>query len=210
MFDDQLLSHGSAQARRRAVASVINARLHAGTFNYTELMTQPEPLLSDGMEILDGVMVENNIPKYQMGPVETWDGQGIVLVHIHPQGHILGDVVVKERVPGTNQFRSVKRRRDFGNAAVISDVPGERIARAMLYRSGWPIMQARTNGAAMGSVIEWRWLEREAASPDAAEEVVKLYAEIITRKGFLELGVYAPADQSKIKTPGERRAGASP
>jgi hypothetical protein len=210
MFDAQLLSHGSAQARKAAVANVINARLHAGTFSYTELMSQQDPLLSDGMEVLDGVVVENTIPKYQMAPAESWGGQGIVLVHVHPQGHIMGDIMGRDRVPGTNQYQQVKRRKDFGNAAVVSDIPGERIARAMLFRSGWPIVQARTKGASMGSVVEWRWLEREVTLPDVADEVAKLYAEIITRKEFLALSVYAPADQSKIKTPGERRAGASP
>ncbi len=211
MFDDQLLSHGSGKARKEAVAKVINARLYAGTFSYTELMSQTEPLLSDAMEVLDGVVVENTIPKYQMARVETWGGQGIALVHIHPQGHIVGDVMDRYRVPGTNQYQHVKRRKDFGNAAVISDIPGERIARAMLFRSGWPILQARTKGASMGSVIEWRWLEREVTLPDVADEVVKLYSEIITRKEFLALGVYVPADQaSKIKTPGARQAGASP
>lgn len=198
---DPALANKTQKARRQAVASVVDDTIRAGKFTYTDFLIAQEPMRSDVLEFLDGVHVEGTIPRSTGDGAQTWDGEPILLVHVDPRGSIVSSVRSREKVPGTNEFRMVKRYRNFGNVARVDDTYPERTARMILDRDGWPVVQTRTNGARDGSVVEWRWLEREANSPTPSAGTVELYQEILTRPGFAEAaGIAKP--KAKTKTAG--------
>ena len=198
---DPALANKSQQARRDAVASAVDDAIRAGTFNYTEFLLSAEPMRSDVCEFLDGVTVEGTIPRGTGDGAQHWNGEPVLLVHVDPQGSIVSSVRERVKVPGTNGFRMVKSRRNFGNVARVPDAYPERTARMILAREGWPNVQMETNGARDGSVVEWRWLEREASSPTPSAGTVELYQEILTRPGFAEAAGLAKP-KAKTKTAG--------
>ena len=208
MFDPAIRNQ-SARKRRDAVAAFVDSAIKNGTFTYTDFLLAPEPMRSDVLEFLDGVNVENTIPRADGNkPAQTWDGQPLLLVHVEPEGRIRHFVREHVRIPGTNEFRVEKRMRDFGNVARVHDMPPERIARMILDQQGWPIVQEVTKGARMGSVVEWRWLEREANSQSPSANTVEHYQEILTRPSFAAeaaaLGLAVDGKAKKSKAAGQQ------
>jgi hypothetical protein len=199
LFTQAILSEPSANKQRKAVADVVREAINNGSFTYTELLSAQEPMRTYALEFLDGVTVENSTPR-PGGQVENWQGQPIKLVHIKPTGVITAPVIQELRIIGTTDVKPVKATKSFGNVADVGDYYPDRLARMILVQKGWPIRQVASKGAVIGEIVEWRWLEKEAARSDAAPGVKELYDEIRTRPGIAVL-------DSKSKAP-ERRAGA--
>jgi hypothetical protein len=182
MFDPSIIQNPAAAKQREAVANAVRSEISSGTFTYTELLSAMEPMRTMALECLDGIVMNGTVPGAG-GEVENWGGERIRLVHIDPGGTIKHPVMQDVRVPGTNQVKRQKVMKDFGNIVDMTDVgPTERLARNVLYQRGWPVKQNKSGGSREGDVIEWRWLEKEAALGDkAAPGVVDMYLALLPR-----------------------------
>lgn len=215
MLDPALANEPSSALRRQKVKTYVLAWLKAGTFNYTEVLSAQEPLRSDMLEVLDGVIVSAN----RAGSGEKIYGHGdVVLVHVNPPGtrddkaalvdSIKCPITSTEEVPGTDRVTQVETTQSFGNFANVPDLYPDRLARNVLVRDGWPIRQSRPGASVIGTVVEWRWLKQAAASDTASKSVRSLYEEIRTRPGFLAfVGEAEPEPTKKSKQPEPARAG---
>ncbi len=191
MLDPSLANNPSAAERRKAVREYVEREVADGTFTLTETMLRAEPLRSDSNEVLDGVVVENDRSMKREEALET---EPVKLVHVNPDGVIQYRTWQKFRIPGTTREVRRKVNKIAGNFANVPNTAVDRDARNIMYQYGWPILQFRQEHGhgAEGSVIEWRWFEREARKPDALPEYVELYNEIRSRPGFLEFIGEAP------------------
>lgn len=218
MFDPGILADNASDRQRSAVNDVMRKALDNDTFTYTELLSEKEPLRTYGLEFLDGVKVQDNgIPIYGIVKVEHWHEQGgrHLLVHLDPKGTIKYMVREEVRVPGINKIRPENVMKDFGNIALFTDALGDRVARNILFLHGYPVRQNVTEGNMIGTVVEWKWLEKEAAlGAGAAHGILELHAEMKHRVAAFEAAQAkkaADAREAKItksKTPGTSQVGA--
>lgn len=183
MFDPSIIVNSSSSDQRRAVASAVRAAVASDEFTYTELLSAREPMRTMGLECLDGIIVDGGNRPGPGGEVENWEGRRIRLVHIEPEGRIKYPVMQDVRVAGTHQVKREKVMKDFGNIADMTDIgPTERLARNVIYQRGYPVKQNKSNGSREGDVVEWRWLEKEAAlGAAAAPGIVDLYERLLPR-----------------------------
>lgn len=83
-----------------------------------------------------------------------------------------------QRVPGTDRINyNVKVTVHAGNDATLP----EPVARAVLMKHGFPVVDQRSNGARNGYVVELDWLMHEVTLPDCLPEFKKLAEEIKAR-----------------------------
>lgn len=205
-INPSLTTEPSAAKRRLAVKDAVLRAIADGSFTYTEALLVDEPLRSDIFEVLDGVVVEAT--RSMSGHGEPLMLGTVKLCHVAPDGVIAHPVFKTARVPGTDREIHSKGMKSFGNVADVPDMVPHRIARMILFREGWPIRQMRERSSVVGTVVEWRWLEKEIKGGNALPEVVDLYNEIVTRPSFTGEGAKPDTTNTKSKTPGQPRAGA--
>jgi hypothetical protein len=182
MIDTRRTEGLAADKRRADVKEQVRKELADGTFTITDTLLIDEPYRSDVWEACDGIVVTGT---QCLGMVEEPLTSGTVkLVHIDPKGKIESLVKKSTRIPGTIKEVTSKVKKSFGNFADVPDNAPSRVARNILYRECWPARQSRPGAKEAGTVVEWKWLEREAKAPGALEDYVELYNEIKTRPGF--------------------------
>ncbi len=195
MFSAGLLSLPNASQQREAVRVELLEQINSGTFTYTELLSSKEPFRTMALEILDGVTVNQSIPTYGGGSVQTWGNKTFRLVHVDPTGRIKVPTMKDVRVPGAMSTKQEKHWEDLGNIADVNDYPHDRQARYVLRTKGWPVLQTVTNGNSVGTVVEWEWLVQEAARGAAARpDCVELHASIAKRIEAWEASKAAAAE----------------
>lgn len=180
MFEFAILQEPVSSKRRDAIRQVIDRRVQAGTFTYTELLMTPEPTRTEALEYLDGVHSQNGFPAVagtppvDLGPVRLicLDKEDTIRVSRWGRKNIFGTLV--EAPP--QKFTA-----DLGNDAMVPDGHPERQARNVLRMRGFPIRDVSSRGANSGRVVEWKWLERQAKQPDAPSEIVDIYKAILER-----------------------------
>ena len=195
MFSVGILSLATQGAQREAVKAELSEAIRNATFTYTELLSAKEPLRTMALEILDGVTVNQSIPTYGGGAVETWDNRPFRLVHVDPNGRIKAPIMKDVRIPGARSTKQEKHWEDLGNIADVFDYPHDRRARYLLRTKGWPVMQTITNGNAVGTIVEWEWLVQEAAlGASARPGCVELYDDVAKRIEAWEASAAATAE----------------
>lgn len=192
MLDEKILQLPTKDLRMEAVKAAVQESLDAGTFTYTEVMILDEALMTLVFEFLDGVSVSSaNIPQYGTETIHNVGPVRLVSIDGRP---IKYRKWVQDRIPGTSKY-SPKRKRevDLGTDAMVDDSKDSgRLARHLLGVSGWPIRNIRSRSGSVGTIVEWRWLEKAAAEPgDSGEnrEVRELYQRL---KGNADAPIEAP------------------
>ncbi len=183
MFDQTIVNLPSRQAKRQAIQDKIQAAKEAGTLTYTDIMLNHQELVTFAFEVMDGVMLDsNNVPQYGQG--DPIDLEPVRLVAIDPKYEIRVHRWHQPRVPGTGQEtrnREVVIDR-LGNDTIIEDrFDRGRVARRLLWEHGWPIRQYRSRTGEAGDIVEWKWFERVAQSPDAGAEYREIYEALKAR-----------------------------
>lgn len=214
MLDPELANNPSQDKRRAAVRRELLAWLKTGTFNYTEVLCAMEPLKSDILEVLDGVVVTASMAGSGGQLLE----QGLLkLVHVNPSGTLddngrAADVIkhplmTEEEVPGTDRMKKAKAMHSFGNYADVPDMVPDRIGRMILVRDGWPIRQSREGSSVIGTVVEWRWLKQRVDSGKASSLERKMHDEMLTRPGFR---AFVGEAETENKQPNKSNRGGAP
>jgi hypothetical protein len=207
MLDPSIALLPSREGKRLAVQQAIIKAVTEGSFTYTDLILCGTELMTIGFEVMDGVTVgANNTP--QTLAAETYDPPGgtVRLVSIDPNFSMQYSRWVRPVIPGTNkQAPAYKKATHYGADATIEDrLDRGRIPRGILVRHGWPYRQIVSNGSDVGRVVEWKWLERVATSPDASDDYRELYATLKARPDA------AKTQQAPITKNAAKAVGATP
>ncbi len=188
MFDPSIKNNPAAATQQKLVNATMRTRIGDGTFTYTELLSAEEPMRTMGLMFLDGIVLNGSFP-VGGGEIENWGGERIRLVAIETATEngtaikpIKVGVMQDVPRPGTFVVERKKVMKSFGDIADMTDNgPNERLARLVLVQRGFPILTNRGNSRD-GDVVEWRWLEREAAKAElAAPGIVELYERLLPR-----------------------------
>ncbi len=188
MFDPSIKNNPAAATQQKLVNATMRTRIGDGTFTYTELLSAEEPMRTMGLMFLDGIVLNGSFP-VGGGEIENWGGERIRLVAIETateNGTVIKPIKVGVMQdvprPGTFVVERKKVMKSFGDIADMTDNgPNERLARLVLVQRGFPVLTNRGNSRD-GDVVEWRWLEREAAKGDmAAPGIVELYEKLLPR-----------------------------
>lgn len=217
--------------RRIRVADFVREALEDGSFTETDILTGPEPLRSFALEWIDGMMVqgESGGMRASQGPnIQLIAPEPLLLVHRNPPGtkrrilhkpadgseahmmdvaddEIFWTEIVELPVPGTEKRLRSYKRVVVGNFALVPNGYPVRRARNLLHRDGFPMREVRNEGKMTGTIVEWRWLHREATGPAPGYGIREMYEEILARPGFAEVAGITP---SSTKAKGTRQAGA--
>ena len=216
MLDESILRLPKKEDQIAAVRDAIHNAIELGTFTYTDVMVLDEALQTLAFEVLDGVVVSpTNIPQYAATEVLNVGPVRLVSLDVTAED---GTVTVPRmtysklyspRIPGTNQrARPIKKAVDLGTDAMVDDSRDNgRIARRLLLRQGWPIRNIRSRSGSLGTIVEWRWLEKAAAEPGDTEENREI-RELLARLKARAPATEAPKtiNQPRAKQP----AGVSP
>jgi len=179
MFERAVFQEPVAKRQRAAVVEAVNKAIRNGTCTYTDILMADEPVRTYALEHLDGCTSESGSSSQVSNALL---GEPIRLVCLNAKHTIKVSRWGTRRIWGTNeQGPAEKIPMDLGNDALVDDRHPERIARGVLRRNGWPIRNKLSRTANDGSVVEWRWLEREAKEKDAPPEVVEHYRAILER-----------------------------
>ncbi len=192
MFDQSILNLTSRAKKRDAIKGAIIAARDAGTLTYTDIMLNDSEIITFAFEILDGVMLDsNNVPQYMVD--EMIDLGQVRLMAIDPNYDMKHHVWETLRIPGTNLSqpnRSVKTLH-YGNDVTLDDRYDQgRPPRQLLRNHGWPIRQFHSRSGLTGDIVEWKWFDRVAQSPDATDEYREIHRALKAR---------IDASQSKTK-----------
>lgn len=198
MFEFAVLQEPVSSKQRDAIRQVIDRRIQAKTFTYTELLMCPEPARTMGLEYLDGVQSANGFPAVSgqpvnIGPVRLicLDKNDTIKVSRWGRKNIYGTLV--EAPPQ-------KFTVDLGNDALVDDSYPDRQARNVLRKGGFPSRDVASRGANSGRIVELKWLEQRAKEPDAPEEILSLHRQILER-------ITAPAEAPPLSAPKSKSAG---
>lgn len=180
MFDLAVFQESVASRQRAAVNASVDKAIRTGTFTYTELLMADEPVRTMALEYLDGVTSEGGTSATKGEPIEI---EPIRLVCINPNDSIKVSRWTQRRIVGTHiPGPSEKITELLGPDARVDDKLSTRVARGILRRHGWPIRNKNSRGANDGTIVEWKWLEREAKLSDADAKVKEIHADILARE----------------------------
>ena len=180
MFPESVLQEPVASKQREGAKTAVNTAIRNQTFTLTDVLMAPEPLRTFAFEHLDGLVSPNGISQSSGG--DPIDSGSVRLVCVNKQDTIKVSVWGTSNIFGTNiEGPKVKINKNLGNDALVEDKFPTRLARNILRRQGWPARNLTSRGANEGTVVEWRWLERQAQSADAPPELVAIYEEIKAR-----------------------------
>jgi len=171
MFD-KAKSEDVAHKRVAAVQAEVDAAIEKGEFFITRVMSEPEPFRSYAFHVVEGIELENSVPRRNGHPRDVADVRivaipGTMATVVHKQW-------ARSRVVGTDKFTEGWKRVDSGKDVTLR----HRDARNVLHQSGWPLVQNASNGNRMGTVIEYEWLKWEAARPDASDDVRDMWKSV--------------------------------
>lgn len=181
---DNVPASVNVSRRQDFVRNAVTASVNDGSFTYTDCMSRPEPVRSDAIQALDGVKIVGGKGESVSDVLAT---DPVLLVHVDPKKSISLSMWDDVRKPGTDQTSKQKVNKDFGNAAFVPDTYPSRLARLCLHLHGYPIRQAKEGSSAVGTVVEWRWLDREVKAGRAQPEDEALHEEMLTRPGLRKL-----------------------
>lgn len=200
MFDVQTLSEPVATKQKIAVRIAVKKALANGTFTYTDVLMASEPVRTMALEAIDGIESPNGTPQAIGNPEDVGP---VRIVCINAKHEIKVSQWGNRNIFGTEvEAPREKISRTLGSDAIVIDAYPERLARNVLRRLGWPIRNLQSRGTNEGSVVEFKWLEREAKKPGSPAEIVAIYEDIMTRQPASE----APAQPIKNKTAGHAPA----
>lgn len=179
MFPESLISEPVASKQREGAKTAINNAIRAQTFTLTDVLMAPEPLRTFCFEHLDGITPQNGVPASTGEPIELGS---VRLVCVNKGDTIKVSTWGTQNIFGTNiEGPRVKINKNLGNDAQVDDRYPARLARNVLRRQGWPARNLTSRGANEGTVVEWRWLARQAELPEAPPELVAIHQEILAR-----------------------------
>lgn len=181
MLDNNWLQLPTRAKKLEAVQDAVIDAIETGTFTYTDILLADEGLYILAFEVLDGITVNTmNIPQgggrvYSVGPIR--------LASIDPKQPMKTSEWYTPRVPGTTKRGKAEMRSiDLGMDTMVDDShDGGRTARMLLLKYGWPIRNIQSRSGNLGHIVEVKWLERVASSPDATDEYRDLLAQINAR-----------------------------
>ncbi len=179
MFDLSVFQESVSKRQRDAVNAAVERAISKGTITYTDILMAAEPVQTYALEYLDGVTSESGTSSSKSNPLSFGP---VRLVCLNANDSIRVARWGTRRIWGTSEpGPSEKLTTDMGNDAAVDDQYPERLARNVLRARGWPVRNKRSRGSNDGTVVEWKWLEREAKAEGAVAEVVDLYRSILAR-----------------------------
>jgi len=192
-FLNNLVSDPKWSSFRRRTAEFIQNRLGsnepATAFNYTDIMLAGEPFQTTAFMHLDGVgLAPGNVPRANEGEIHQ-SVEPVVIVALDPTRGFRHPAKKKLPIPGRKELRTESYMAEFPNFAAVPDLFPERLARMIIWRSGWPHRGNTGQGHVhTGLVVEWRWLAATATTvgDEAGHGIVELYQDILERPGFKE------------------------
>lgn len=199
MFDHAVVSLTSREEKRDAIEQAIISARDAGTLTYTDIMLNPQELVTFAFEVLDAVRLDsNNVPQYGQG--DKYDIGPVRLVSIDPDVRIKFGKWEYERIPGTSTTARNRKKKiiDFGLDHTFVDITDDlRMARYLLWHNGWPVRQFRSRSGGVGQIVEWKWFERKAQLADATDEYRELHATLKARIEASRPADKKPAQQGR-------------
>ncbi len=164
----------TAARQRQRVDAEMAAALETKSFTYTELLCADEPVRTMGLEYLDGLISNSGRPE-STGQVIHFEPVRLVQIDGKPIKFV---GTVHTRVPGTGRTNAETVRKELPADSFVPDLFPDRLARRLLVTQGWPVLQSREGSGLVGQVVEYRWLQKAAAAPDATEEVKALWERL--------------------------------
>lgn len=176
MFEGAKLQATNSK-RTEAVKAESAELLDKGELFITRIFGEDEPYRSACFHALDGIEMENTVPR----PIGTPMSLPPVRLVVIPGtiGTIKYKRWARKRIPGTIKVTEGWETVDAGVDATLS----HKDARYVIRMSGWPTVQNASNGNRMGHVVEYDWLAWEAKRPDASPEVLELWAAVSAEYG---------------------------
>ena len=183
MFDQSILNLTTHRKKRDAIKDALIRANEAGSLTYTDIMLNDSEIVTFAFEVLDGVLLDsNNVPQYMVD--EMIDLGQVRLLAIDPKYDIKHHVWETQRIPGTNlsQPNRTTKTIHYGNDVTLEDrYDLGRPPRQLLRNHGWPIRQFHSRSGLVGDLVEWKWFDRVAQSPDATDEYRELHAALKAR-----------------------------
>lgn len=162
------------------VRAEIEKLVAAGNFLYTPVLSEDDRWRTLALYALDDVTNDQGRLVYGSNFVRLPDVRLVVVNPVADRsalrtGTIRYKATVTRVIPGTLDMpERVSVWKDAGTDATL---PHE-IARQILVREGFPIVDRRSKGGRRGNVVEFKWLEREAQSTDAVDDIKSVWEQV--------------------------------
>lgn len=212
LLPESLLHLPTQRARYEAVKNIVKNAVEDGSFTYTDLLLSDEALYTTAFMALDGTVFDGAMVP-QQGAHEVIQTGTIRLVSIDKNQPIKHSSWYQPRIPGTDKRgEPVKQSKDLGTDALVNDsLDGGRVARCLLLKYGWPNRNIMSRSGTVGTIVEWRWLERAALAAGNAPEDQEIRDLYETLKERIEpKSPAAPAQQTKRQNAPNQGAGVTP
>lgn len=165
-------SESVAHKRIEAVNAEVASANDKGELFVTRLMSEPEPYRSFAFHCLEGIELENTVPRRNGHPMDVADVRLVAVPGTNAT--VRHKVWKRSRIAGTDKTIEGWSWIDNGKDATLK----HKDARMVVKQCGWPYVQNASNGNRMGTVIEFDWLKWEAARPDASEDIVTMWKSV--------------------------------
>lgn len=169
--------------QQQFVRAEVHELVRTGRFLYTPLLSEEDPWRTFGLYALDDIRNDQGRLVYGTNIVSLPDVRLVVIEAAADRPSLLTGTIryktVEHRIiPGTLDMpEEVPVWKDAGTDAKLPHL----LARQVLTRDGFPIVDRRSKGGRHGNVVEYAWLEQAVTVEHANPQIIEVWARIQER-----------------------------